>query len=71
MDEVRAMNKIEVELSQEKIDFINEAYQKELRHWKKIALDSVSTENEAKELLDQAPSRVFFIRKEKCKDGEH
>ena len=26
MDEVRAMNKIEVELSQEKIDFINETY---------------------------------------------
>ena len=28
MDEVRAMNKIEVNLSQEKIDFINDAYQR-------------------------------------------
>ena len=32
---VRAMNKIEVDLSQEKVDFINYAYQKELQHWKK------------------------------------
>ena len=29
MDEVRAMNKIEVNLSQEKIKFINDAYQKD------------------------------------------
>ena len=38
MTGVRAMNKIEVNLSQEKIDFINEAYQKELQYWKKVAL---------------------------------
>ena len=57
MDEVRARNKIEVETHQEKVDFINDAYQKELRYWK--------TENEAKELIDLAPSRVILIRKVK------
>ena len=41
MNEVRAMNKIEVNLSQEKIDFINDDCQKELKHWKKVALESV------------------------------
>ena len=43
MDEVRAMNKIKVDLTQKKIDFINYAYQRELQHWKKVALDSVSS----------------------------
>ena len=38
MDEVTAVNKIEVDLSQEKIVFINDTYQKELQHWKKVAL---------------------------------
>ena len=37
-DEVRAMNKIEVDLSPEKIDFINGPYEKELQ--------SVLTKNE-------------------------
>ena len=60
-----AINKIEVDLSQEKIDFINYAYQKELQHWKKVALESVSTENKAKELIDLALSRVCLIRKVK------
>ena len=46
MNEVRVMNKIEVNLSQEKIDFINDAYQKELKYWEKVALESVLTENE-------------------------
>ena len=39
-DDVRAMNKIEVDLSPEKIDFINGTYQKELQ--------SVLTKNEGK-----------------------
>ena len=63
--EVRTMNKIEVDWSQEKIDFIKDAYQKKLQHWKKTALESVSTKNEAKELIDLAPSRVSVIRKVK------
>ena len=32
------MNEIEVDLSQEKTNFINDAYQKELQYWKKVAL---------------------------------
>ena len=48
MYKVREMDKIEVDLSQEKIDFINDAYQKELQHWKNMALESVSTENETR-----------------------
>ena len=39
-DDVRALNKIEVDLSPEKIDFINGTYQKELQ--------SVLTKNEGK-----------------------
>ena len=50
MDEVRAMNKIEANLSQDKIDFINDAHQKELQHWKKI-LES-KNENDKKQLTD-------------------
>ena len=65
MDEVRARNRIEVEIHQEKVDFINDAYQKELRYWKRAALESVSTENEAKELTELAPSRVILVRKVK------
>ena len=61
MDEVRAMNKIEVDLSQEKIDFINDAYQKELQHWKKVDRESILTENEAKELIDLTLLRVCVI----------
>ena len=49
MDEVGAMNKIKVEIHQEKI---NDAYEKELRYWKRAALESVPTKNEAKELID-------------------
>ena len=48
MYKVREMDKIEVDLSQEKIDFINDAYQKELQHWKNMALESVSTKNETR-----------------------
>ena len=55
VDEVRAINEIEVNLSQEKIEFINDAYQKELHYWKKAALESVLTENRRKQLTDLAP----------------
>lgn len=60
MDEVRSMNEIEVNLSQEKIDFINDAYQKELQCPKKVALESVLTKNRRNQLTDLAPLRVFF-----------
>ena len=65
MDEVRAGNKIDVEKHQKKVDFIKDAYEKELRFWKRAALESVSTKNEAKELIDLAPSRVILVRKVK------
>ena len=62
---LEARNRIKVEIHQEKVDFINDAYEKELRYWKRAALESVSTENEAKELIDLAPSRVILVRKVK------
>ena len=54
MDEARAVNKIEVNLPQEKIDFINDAHQKELQYWKNIALAN-KNENEKKQLIDLVP----------------
>ena len=62
MDEARAANRIQVNLPQEKIDFINDAHQKELEYWKNIALES-KNENERKELTDLASLRVFLGRK--------
>ena len=61
MDEVRE-SRIEVEVHQEKVDFISDAYEKELRYWKRAALESVSTENEARELIELAPRRVTLVR---------
>ena len=66
MDEVRAVNKIEVNLPQAKIDFINDAHQKELQYWKNIALAS-KNEHERKQLTDLAPLRVFFGSYSCCK----
>ena len=54
-NEVRTMNEIEVNLSQEKIKVINDAYREELQYWEKVAFDSVLTENERKDLTDLAP----------------
>ena len=38
MEKARAANRTEVNLPQEKIDFINDAYQKELQYWKNIGI---------------------------------
>ena len=62
MDEARAINKIEVNLPQEKIDFLNDSHQKELQYWKSIALVS-KNEHETKQLTDLAPLTVFLARK--------
>ena len=62
MDKARVANRIEVNLPQEKVDFINDAHQKELQYWKNIALQS-KNENERKELTDLAPLRVFLACK--------
>ena len=64
------MNEIEVNLSQEKINFINDAYQNKLQYWKKAALKKVSTENETKELTNLVSLRVFLIRKTAIKNAK-
>lgn len=40
-------------LSQEKINFINNTYQKELPYWKKAVLKKASIENETTEVTQQ------------------
>ena len=53
------MNKIEVNLSQEKINFINDTCRKELKYWKEAALKKALDEDKANELKDLAVL-VFF-----------
>ena len=49
MDEIiESRIEVELELYLEKVDFINDAYEKGLRYWKKVALQSVSTKNETR-----------------------
>ena len=57
--------KIEVDLLEDKVDFINYAYEKGLQYWKRAALESVSTENEARELIELAPRKVILVSKAK------
>ena len=68
MEEARVVNRIETNLSQEKIDFINAAYAEEVDYWKMAALLS-KNEEERKQLINLAPSRVFLVRKDagKCR----
>ena len=56
MDEVRE-SRIEVELHREKVDFINDAYEKGLQYWKRAALGSFS--------IKLAPRKVILVRKAK------
>ena len=66
MDEVEVKTKkIEIEVNQEKIDYINYVYNKAITYWKKAALERVLNESEEKGLLDLAPSRILLTRKEK------
>ena len=64
------MNAIKVDLSLEKISFINYAYQKEIQYWKKAALEKDLTKNEAKEVMDLAPLRVFLIHQAAIKNAK-
>ena len=64
------MNEIEVGLSQEKINFINDTYQKELQYWKETVSKKALDENEAKELTDLSPSKVFLIPKAAIKNAK-
>ena len=54
MDEVRTKQR-QIEVNQERIDYINYAYSEEMTYWKKAALERVSAESEEKELVDLAP----------------
>ena len=60
MEEVRTKK---IEVNQDKIDYVNYAYSKEVTYQRKAALERVSTESEEKELIDLAPSKVSLIRK--------
>ena len=68
MEEARAVNRIETNLSQEKIDFINATYAEEVDYWKRAALGSKNQE-ERKQLTNLAPSRVFLARKDAGKSS--
>ena len=66
MDEVRESKiKVEAEVHQGKVNFINHAYEKGLEYWKRAALESVSTKNEARELSELAPMKVILVHKAK------
>ena len=67
MDEARAVNKIEENLPQEKIDFINDVHLKEVQYWKKIALDN-KNEDERNQLTNLAPLRISLARKDAIKE---
>ena len=64
------MDKIEVNLSQEKLHLINDTYLEELQYWKKVALDNFPTENERKQLTDLAPPQVFLTGKAAIKNSK-
>ena len=64
MDEVRE-TKIEEDWHHKKVDFISDAFEKDLQYWKRAALESVSTENEARKLTELAPRKVTLVSKTK------
>ena len=59
MEEAGAVNRIDTNLSQEKIEFTNAAYTEEVDYWKRAALRGKNEEEERKQLTNLAPSRVF------------
>ena len=63
MGEARLVNRIEPNLSQEKIDFINAAYVEEVNYWKRAALGS-KNEEERKQLKKLTLTRGFLVRKD-------
>ena len=64
MDETEVRTR-KIEMDQEKIEYMNFAYNEEIIYWKKAALDRILNEREQKELVDLAPPKVLLIRKEK------
>ena len=63
------MNKIEANLSQEKINFKNDTYKKKSQYWKKAALKK-GFNRERNKMMDLAPLRVFLIRKAAIKNAK-
>ena len=64
MDETKFRTR-KIEIDQEKMEYVNFAYNEEITYWDKVAFDMVLNEREEKELVDLAPPRVLLIRKEK------
>ena len=67
MDETEVRTR-KIEMDQEKMEYMNFAYNEEITYWKKAALDRVLNEREEKELVDLAPPKVLLIRKEKIEN---
>ena len=63
MEEAGAVNRIDTNLSQEKIEFITAAYTEEVDYWKRAVLRGKNEEEERKQLTNLAPSRVFWLIK--------
>ena len=63
--------RIEVSLSQDKINLINGTYQKDLDYWKEAALERALDQNDANKLKDSIPLSFFssLDRKEYKEDG--
>ena len=68
MCEARVVNRIEANLPQEKIDFINAAYAEEVDYWKRAALGS-KNEEEIKQLTDLVALKVFLTLKDTGKSS--
>ena len=64
MDEAEVRTR-KIEMDQERMEYIDLAYNEETTYWKRAALTRVLNEKEEKELADLAPSRVLLICKEK------
>ena len=62
MGEAQAVDRIEANLPQGKIDFINSAYAEEVHFWKRAALGS-KNEEERKQLTDVVPLKNFSLVK--------
>ena len=74
MDEAQAVNKIEVNLPQEKknllqekITFINNTHVNEVEYWKKVALDN-KNEDERKRLTGLSSLRLFLAPEDVVKE---
>ena len=54
MDETEFRTR-KTEIDQEKMEYINFAYNEEITYWDKVAFDMVLNEREEKKLVDLAP----------------